>query len=138
MKLDQQEVVDHLWTTFLNTGRDTDERGYMLDSIPEKLRASWKQSCLKGTSVVSGALPYGIAAQSSTMTVASQMLALPVSPESARLLDRDRSISVATSSSNRALPHGTAARSSTMTAAKAMPIGGRSQSRPSSSSHRAG
>ena len=98
-KIDQQDVVDHLWHTFLNTGQNSHGRGYMLDHIPEKLKASWNQSWLKGATVAS-ALPHGTAAQSSTMTVASPMLALPVSLVSERSPDRDRSISVATSSSN--------------------------------------
>ena len=114
MTVDQQELVDDLWAQFLSTGRNANERGYMLDQIPEKLHASWGQSCLKG-STVNRALRDGTASP-------APILALPVSPEHDRSYDRDRSISVASSSYNRAHPHGSAASSSGMSAATAMPF----------------
>ena len=74
MKFDHQEVVDDLWKIFLNISIDYYERGYIFDHIPVRLRAFWNQSCLKSTSFAISSnrtIPFGIAAASSSMDVAS-------------------------------------------------------------------
>ena len=105
----------------------------MLDSIPDELKASWGQSCLKSASM-RRALPYGTASATTVACASTDtpMLALPVSP----VVDRstDRSITVA-ASPHRAHPSGSAVSSTRMSAAKAMPTSNayRRQSQSSSS-----
>ena len=82
IKIDQQEVVDDLWTKFLTDGHYPDEKGYNLDKIPEKLHANWGQSCLAvhEPSVDSRAVGRPTADTQPTANTGIQFMAQPVSP----------------------------------------------------------
>ena len=95
IKIDQQEVVDHLWLQFLEAGYYDDEKGFDLEKIPEKLHANWGKSCLADDRNVDRSAVGNPTAADQQMYVGIEVMAQPVSPPPPGY--RERSVSTSAS-----------------------------------------